>query len=110
MFVCESWSLPLRKEHKLRVFENRVLREIFGPKKDKATGKWRRLHNDELYDLHSLLNIIRMIKRRMRWVGHVANAGDSKGSYSNLVGKLEGRSNLEDLDVDGRIILKRILK
>jgi hypothetical protein len=73
------------------VFENRVLREIFGPQKGKATRKWRRLHNEELYDLHFLLNIIRMIKRRMIWAGHVAHAGDSKGSYRNLVRKLEGR-------------------
>jgi hypothetical protein len=66
---CETWSLTLREEHRLRVFENRVLRRIFGPKRDDETGDWRKLHN-ELYNLYSSPNIIRMIKsRRMRWVG-----------------------------------------
>jgi hypothetical protein len=68
---CETWSLTLRKEHRLRVFENRVLRGIFTPKKEED-GSWRKLHNDELHGLYSSPNIVRMIKsRRMRWAGHV---------------------------------------
>jgi hypothetical protein len=68
-----NWSLTLREERRLRVFENRVLRRIFGPKRDEVTGKWRKLHNEELNNLYSSPNIVRVIKlRRMRWVGHVA--------------------------------------
>jgi hypothetical protein len=67
LYGCETWSLTLRKEHRLRVFENRVLRGIFGPKRDEVTGEWRRLHNEELNDLCSSPNIIRVIKsKRMR--------------------------------------------
>jgi hypothetical protein len=73
LYGCETWSLTLSKESRLRVFENRVLRRIFGPKRDEETGEWRRLHNEELLDLYSSLNIIRVTKRRsMRWAGHVA--------------------------------------
>ena len=72
MYGCEASSLTLRKEHRLRVFENRVLRRIVGPKRDEVM-EWRRLHNEELYALHSSLNIIRVIKPKiMRWLGHVA--------------------------------------
>jgi hypothetical protein len=77
LYGCETWSPTLREEHKLRVFENRVLRRICGPKRDEVTGEWRRLHNEELYILYSSLSIIRQIKpRRMRWAGHVARMGD----------------------------------
>jgi hypothetical protein len=70
LYGCETWSLALREEQRLRVFENRVLRRIFGPKRDEATGEWKTLHNEELNDLYSSPNIIRVIKsRRMRWVG-----------------------------------------
>jgi hypothetical protein len=70
---CETWSLTLREEHRLRVFENRVLRRIFGPKRDEVTGEWRKLHSKELRDLYSSPSIIRIIKsRRMRWAVHVA--------------------------------------
>jgi len=73
---CETWPLTLREERRLRVFENRVLRRIFGPKGDKVTREWRRLHNEELNDLYSLSNTVRVIKsRRMRWVEHVARTG-----------------------------------
>jgi hypothetical protein len=72
------------------LFEKRVLRRIFGPKKDEVTGEWRKLHNDELHDLYSSQNIIRIIKsRRMRWAGHVARMGEKRNAYRLLVGKQE---------------------
>jgi hypothetical protein len=92
LYGSETWSLTLREEHWLRVFENKVLRRIFGPKKDEVIGGWRKLHNEELYDLYSSPNIIRRIKsRRMRWVGHVARMGEKINAYRLLVGKPEGR-------------------
>jgi hypothetical protein len=78
LYGCETWSLTLRDEHRLRVFENRVLR-IFGPKSDEATGDWRKLYNEELHNLYSSPIIIRMIKsRRMKWAGHVARMGEAR--------------------------------
>jgi len=76
LYGCETWSLIMREEHRLRVFENSVLRKVFGPKRDEVTGEWRKLHNEELNDLYSLPNIVRVVKsRRMRWAGHVAHMG-----------------------------------
>jgi hypothetical protein len=80
----------LREERRLRVFENRVLRRVFGPKRDEVTGEWRKLHNEELNDLYSLPNTVRVVKsRRMRWAGHVARMGEDRGVLRVLVGKPE---------------------
>jgi hypothetical protein len=78
-----------------QVFENRVLRRIFGPKRDRVTGGWRKLHNEELHHFNSLPSIIRIIKsRRMRWAGHVAQMGEERNVYRFLVGKPEGNGPL----------------
>jgi hypothetical protein len=100
---CETWSLTLREEHRLRVFENRVLRRIFGLRRDEVMVEWRKLHNEELRDLYSSSSIIRIIKssssiiriiksRRMRWAGHVARMG--RRGTRILVGKPERKSPL----------------
>ena len=90
-----SWSLTLREERRLRVFENRVLRRVFGPKRDEVTGEWRKLHNEELSDLYSLPNIVRVVKSRiMRWAGHIARMGKGRGLHRVLVGKPEGKRPL----------------
>jgi hypothetical protein len=86
LYGCESWSLTLKEEHRLRVFENKVLRSIFGAKRDEETGGWRKLHKDNLY---SPPNIIRMIKsRKMKWAGHVARM-EKRNAYRICVGKAE---------------------
>jgi hypothetical protein len=90
LYGCETWSLTVKGEHKLR-----VLRRIFGPKRDGITGGWRKLHNEELQNLYSSPSIIRIIKpRRMRWTGHVARIGEKRNVYRLLVGKPEGKRPL----------------
>jgi hypothetical protein len=92
LYGCETWSVTLREENRLRVFESMVLRGIFGSKRDGVTGEWRRLHNEELNELYSSPNLIWVFKlRRMRWAGHVARMGEGRGAYRILVGRAEGR-------------------
>jgi hypothetical protein len=82
-------------EHRLRVFENKVLRRIFGPKSEEESGEWRNLHNEELHDLYSSPSIIKILKsRRMRWEGHVARMGEKRNAYRLLVGKPKGKRPL----------------
>jgi hypothetical protein len=95
LYGCETWSLMLREEHRLSVFENRVLRRIFGPKRDEVMGEWRKLYNEELHNLYSSPDIIRQIKsRQMRWAGRVARMGEERKVYKVLVGKPERKSPL----------------
>jgi hypothetical protein len=96
LYGCETWSVTLMKEYRLRVFENRVLRRIFGPRTDEVTGEWRKLHSGELHVLYSSLDIIRQIKsRRMRWAGRVAHMEEEGNVLRVLVGKTEGKRPLE---------------
>jgi hypothetical protein len=95
LYGYETWSLILKEERRLRVFENMVLRRIFGPKRDEVRGEWKRLHNKELYAMYSP-DIIWVIRsRRLRWAGQVACNGKSRNAYRVLVGKPEGRRPLE---------------
>jgi hypothetical protein len=93
--VFNFLALTVREEHKLRAFENRVLKRIFEPKRDRVRGGWRKLHNEELHNLYSSPSIIRIIKsRRIRWAGHVARMGEKRNVYRLLVGKPEGKRPL----------------
>jgi len=95
LYGCETWSLTLKKERRLRVFENRMLRRIFWPRRDEVTGELRKLHNEELNELYCSPIIVRVIKsRRMRWVGHVAHVEERRDVYRVLVGKPEGNRPL----------------
>jgi len=92
LYGCETWSLTLWEERRLRVFENNVLRRIFGRKREQVTGEWRKMHNEELNDLYSSPNIVRVIKlRKMRLVVPVARMRQRRGIYRVLVGKPEGK-------------------
>jgi hypothetical protein len=94
-YGCETWSVTVREEHRLRVFENRVLRRIFGRKRGDVMGEWGKLHNEELHNLNSTPDIIRQVmSRRMRSVGHVARMGEERKLYKVLVGKPEGKRPL----------------
>ena len=104
-------SLTLREERRLRVFENRVLRRVFGPKRDGLIGVWRKLHKEELRDLYSLSNNVRVVKlRRMRLSGHVARMLEGRGVHRGLVGNPRERDHWGDPDADGRTILRWIFR
>jgi len=94
LYGSETWLLTLRKERRLRVLENKVLRRIFRPRRDEVTGEWRKLHNEELNDLYSPNTVWVIKSRRMRWAGHVARNGERRGVYRVLVGKPEGKRAL----------------
>jgi hypothetical protein len=84
----------LREERRLKVFENRLLRRVFGRKRDEVTGEWRKLHNEELNDLYNLPNIVRVVKsRRMRWEGHVARMGEDRGVHKGVGGEAWGKES-----------------
>ena len=104
LYGCETWSLTLQEERKLKVFESMVLRRIFVPRRDEVTGEWRRVHNEELNDLYSSPNTVRVIKsRRMRWAGHVARMGEERGCIGSWWGNWREGDHWGDLGVDGWI-------
>ena len=92
LYGCETWSLTLREERRLRVFENRVPRRVFGPKREEVTEKWRKLHNEDLYSLPDIVRVVN--SRRMRRAGYVARMGEGRGVHRVLVGKPEGKRPL----------------
>jgi len=95
LYGCETWLLTLREEHRLGMYKNRVLRRIFEPKRDKVTGEWRKLHNEELNDLYCSHSIVRVIEsRRIRWAGHVVRMVERRGVFRVFVGKPEVMSPL----------------
>jgi hypothetical protein len=94
LYGCEIWPLTLMEEHRLRVFEKRMLR-IFGPKRDEVTGGWKKVHNEELHNLYFSPSTIRMMmSMRMRWAGHVARMGEKRNAYRIMVGNPEGKRPL----------------
>jgi hypothetical protein len=95
LYGCETWPLTLNEEHRLRVFENKVLRSIFGPKRNEVTGEWRKLHNEELRDFNSSPSIIRIIKSRwIWWAGHVARMEEKRNAYKLFLGRPNGKRPL----------------
>ena len=111
LYGCETWSLTLREERRLRVFENRVSRRVFGPKRDEVTGEWRKLHNEKLIYLCSSPNFVWGIKsRKVRWVGHVARMGERRGYTGFWWGNLREGGHLGDQGLDGKIILRWIFR
>jgi len=111
LYGCKTLSLTLREVHRLRMFGNRVLRRIFGPKRDKKTEKWRRLHNYELYHLYASPNIVGVIRtRRMTWIGHIAFIVARRDAYRFLLRSIREREYLVDMGIVGRVVLKRIFK
>jgi hypothetical protein len=104
LYGCETWSVTLREEHRLRAFENRVMRRIFGPKRDEVTGEWRKLHNKELHNLYSSPDIIKQVKsRRLWWAGHVARMGEERKCTRFWWETPKERDHLEDQGVYGRM-------
>jgi hypothetical protein len=109
LYGCEIWPLALKEEHRFRVFENRVLRRIFRPKRDEVTGGWRKLHNFELHNLHSSPNIIRAVKsRRMRWAGYVARMEEMINVYKTVVGKRQRRRSRRRWEGNIKIYIREI--
>jgi hypothetical protein len=111
LYGCETCSLTPREARRARVLENRVLRGIFGPKRDEVTGELRKLHDEGLNYLYPLTNIIKVVKlRRIRRVGHVARTGERRGAYGIWWGNARERNHLEGSDIEGRIILRWIFR
>ena len=111
LYGCETWSLTLREERRLSVFENRVLRRIFEPKRDEVTSEWRKLYNEELNNLYSSPNIFQVIKsRRMRWAGHIVRTGRRETYTGFWWRNLRERDHLGDPGVDGWIVLRWYLQ
>jgi hypothetical protein len=111
LYGCETWSLTFRAKRRLSIFKNRVLRRIFGLKRDGVTGDWRILHNEELNDLYCSPSIVWVIKsRRMGWIGHVARMGRGEACTEFWWGNLGKRDHWGDPGVDGRIILRCIFR
>jgi hypothetical protein len=110
LYGCETWSLTLRKERRLRVYDNRVLR-IFGPKRDEVTSEWRNLHNEELNDQYCSPNIVQVVKLiRMRLAKHVDRSGRKEARIGFWWGNLRVRDHLEEPSVDGMLILRWIFR
>jgi hypothetical protein len=105
LYAFATWSLTFSEEHSLRLFENRVLRKMFVPKRDRVTGEWRRLQNEELYNLYSSPNIVQVIKSRIRWAGHVARMGKKRGVYRVLGGRRILKGSFRSRGIDRWIVL-----